>query len=72
METFWTDLSGLIRSGGTIPAGHPLVEQLRGRALAHGVANFFVSGIFESLGITAEDAERVARAVIGTGHSGRG
>lgn len=65
METFWTDLSKLIRSREAIPAGHPLVEQLRGRALAHGVAHFFVSGVFGSLGVSAQDVERVARAVTG-------
>ena len=65
METFWTDLAELVRSGAALPASHPLMEQLRGRALALGVASLFVSGAFASLGITTADAERMARAVTG-------
>jgi AcrR family transcriptional regulator len=64
METFWTELAALVRSGAALPASHPLVEQLRGRALALGVASLFVNGIFASLGITTADAERIARAVL--------
>ncbi|MFY0569000.1 TetR/AcrR family transcriptional regulator [Archangium lansingense] len=65
LETFWPELAALIRSGAAIPASHPLMEQLRGRALAQGVATLFVSGTFASLGITTADAERIARAVTG-------
>lgn len=65
METFWPDLAALVRSGAAVPATHPLMQQLRGRALAHGVASLFVSGAFASLGITTADAERIARAVTG-------
>jgi AcrR family transcriptional regulator len=65
METFWTELAALVRSGAALPASHPLMEQLRGRALALGVASLFVSGAFASLGITTADAERIARAVTG-------
>ncbi|WP_257450464.1 TetR/AcrR family transcriptional regulator [Archangium lipolyticum] len=65
METFWPDLAALVRSGEALPASHPLMEQLRGRALAQGVASLFVSGVFASLGITTADAERIARAVTG-------
>lgn len=65
METFWPELAALVRSGAALPASHPLMEQLRGRALAQGVASLFVSGVFASLGITTADAERVARAVTG-------
>lgn len=65
MEAFWTDLAALVRSGEALSATHPLIEQLRGRALAQGMANFFVSGIFGSLGISTGDAERLAHAVTG-------
>jgi len=65
METFWPELAALIRSGGALSASHPLIQQLRGRALALGVASLFVSGAFASLGITTADAERIARAVTG-------
>lgn len=65
METFWVDLAALIRKGEEVPADHPLLLQLRGRALAHGLAGFFVSGIFGALGISADEAERIARAVTG-------
>ncbi len=65
METFWPELGALVRSGAALPASHPLVQQLRGRALAQGMANLFVSGVFASLGITTADAERMARAVTG-------
>ncbi|QRN96016.1 TetR/AcrR family transcriptional regulator [Archangium violaceum] len=65
METFWTELAALVCSGAAIPASHPLMEQLRGRALAQGVASLFVSGAFSSLGITTADAGRIARAVTG-------
>ena len=65
METFWTELAALVRSGAALPASHPLVVQLRGRATALGVASLFVSGVFGALGITSADAERIARAVTG-------
>ncbi len=65
LDTFWPELAELIRSGAALTASHPLVEQLRGRALAQGVASLFVSGVFASLGITTADAERIARAVTG-------
>ena len=65
MDTFWPALSELVRSGGALPTSHPLMEQLRGRALAQGLANMFVSGVFDSLGIATSDAERLARAVTG-------
>lgn len=64
-ETFWRDVGALLVSGEALSANHPLIEQLRGRALAHGVAGFFVSGIFGALGISTADAERVARLVLG-------
>ncbi|WP_375769586.1 TetR/AcrR family transcriptional regulator [Archangium gephyra] len=63
MDTFWPELAALVRSGAALPASHPLIEQLRGRALAQGVASLFVNGVFASLGITTADAERIARAV---------
>lgn len=72
METFWTDLAALLRSGEPIAADHPLIEQLRGRALAHGVASYFAGGIFAALGITADQAERIARAVTGEDVPARG
>ena len=65
MDTFWPELATLVRSGAALSATHPLMEQLRGRALAQGVASLFVSGVFSSLGITTADAERIARAVTG-------
>ncbi|AKU91802.1 TetR/AcrR family transcriptional regulator [Vulgatibacter incomptus] len=65
LDTFWSQLAELVRSGRAIPAGHPLIEQLRGRALAHGVASLFVSGVFDSIGIPMDEAERIARAVTG-------
>ncbi|WPB76926.1 TetR/AcrR family transcriptional regulator [Archangium violaceum] len=65
LEAFWPELGALVRSGAAIPGSHPLVQQLRGRALAQGVASLFVSGVFASLGITTADAERIARAVTG-------
>jgi AcrR family transcriptional regulator len=65
MDTFWPELAALLRSGGALSASHPLIQQLRGRALALGVASLFVSGVFDSLGITTADAERIARAVTG-------
>ncbi|WP_426753479.1 TetR/AcrR family transcriptional regulator [Myxococcus sp. Y35] len=65
MDTFWSDLAELVRSGSALPAAHPLMEQLRGRALAQGLASLFVSGAFASLGIATSDAERLARAVTG-------
>lgn len=65
IDVFWPELSALVRSGEALSATHPLVEQLRGRALAQGLATFFVSGVFPSLGITSEHAERIARAVTG-------
>lgn len=65
MEKFWPELATLVRSGAALPASHPLMEQLRGRALAQGVASLFVSGAFASLGIATADAERIARAVMG-------
>ena len=65
LETFWTDLASLVRSGAALPADHPLLQQLRGRALAQGMASFFVSGTFAALGIDTADAERLARAVTG-------
>lgn len=65
LDDFWVRLAGLIRSGEGIPAEHPLIEQLRGRALAHGIASLFVSGVFESIGVSVEEAGRIARAVTG-------
>ncbi|AEI68402.1 TetR/AcrR family transcriptional regulator [Corallococcus macrosporus] len=65
MDTFWPELGALVRSGSALSASHPLMEQLRGRALAHGLASLFVSGAFASLGVATSDAERLARAVIG-------
>ncbi|HEX5754124.1 MAG TPA: TetR/AcrR family transcriptional regulator [Archangium sp.] len=65
LETFWPELAALVRSGAALPASHPLIQQLHGRALAQGMASLFVSGIFASLGITTADAERMARAVTG-------
>ncbi|HEY0841006.1 MAG TPA: TetR/AcrR family transcriptional regulator [Vulgatibacter sp.] len=67
MDTFWIQLAALVRSGDSIPHGHPLVAQLRGRALAHGLAELFVSGVFDSIGITVRDAQRIAHAVTGSG-----
>jgi len=67
METFWIQFGELMRSGEAIPADHPLIVQLRGRALAHGLASLFVSGVFDSIGISVDDAGRVARAVTGEG-----
>lgn len=65
LEPFWRDLAKLVRSGGALPASHPLIEQLRGRALAQGLATLFVGGVFGALGITSGHAERIARAVTG-------
>lgn len=65
MDTFWPELAALVRSGGALPATHPLMEQLRGRALAQGIVSFFASGVFGALGINIGDAERIARAVTG-------
>ncbi|MGA9524967.1 MAG: TetR/AcrR family transcriptional regulator [Myxococcaceae bacterium] len=65
LETFWPELAALVRSGAALPSTHPLMEQLRGRALAHGMANLFVSGTFAALGIATAEAERLARAVTG-------
>ena len=65
METFCPELAALVRSGAALPASHPLIQQLRGRALAQGMASLFVSGVFASLGVTTAVAERMARAVTG-------
>jgi len=65
MKTFWSDLGGLLRSGAAAAADDPLLEQLRGRALALGVASLFVSGVFGALGISIDDAERIAHASLG-------
>jgi AcrR family transcriptional regulator len=65
MATFWTDLAKRVRS--PIPLTHddPLIQQLAGRALAHGLASLFVTGVFASLDIDTSQATRLARAVIG-------
>lgn len=65
METFWPDLAALVRSGDPMPADHPLIRQLHGRALARGLASFFEGGIFDAIGIRTSDAERLTRAVTG-------
>lgn len=72
LETFWPELAALARSGGALAAAHPLIVQLRGRALAQGLASFYVSGIFEALEIGAAEAERLARAVTGEDVPARG
>lgn len=71
LEPFWRDLAALVRSGAPLPASHPLIEQLHGRALAQGLAGFFVSGVFGAIGIDASEAERLMRAVTGEDVPGR-
>ncbi len=62
---YWRKLSALLASGAPIPDRHPLLVQLAGRALAHGLAHLFTSGILPQLGVGEEHAERVAIAVTG-------
>ena len=42
MDTFWPELAELVRSGSALPSEHPLMVQLKGRALAQGLASMFV------------------------------
>lgn len=65
MTTFWPDLARLVRSRRPLRTDEPLVLELAGRALAHGLASLFVNGVFSSLGIEAEHAGRLMRAVVG-------
>lgn len=65
MATFWPELAELVRSAQPLSAEHPLVMELAGRALAHGLASLFVNGVFASLGIEEKQARRLARAVVG-------
>lgn len=62
---YWKQLSTLLASGAPISDRDPLLVQLAGRALAHGLAHMFTSGILPQLGIGSEHAERVAIAVTG-------
>lgn len=71
LEPFWRDLAALVRSGAPLSASHPLIVQLHGRALAQGLAGFFVSGVFGAIGIDAGEAERLMRAVTGEDVPGR-
>ncbi len=65
MATFWPNLAALVRSKKPLTAQDPLVSELAGRALAHGLASLFVNGVFASLGIEQGQAKRLAQAVVG-------
>ena len=65
MASFWPNLSSLISSKKTLSPDNPTIQELSGRALGHGLASMFVSGVFRSLGIEAKDARRIARAAMG-------
>jgi AcrR family transcriptional regulator len=65
MATFWPSLAARVRANEPLTAEDPLLEELAGRALAHGMASLFVNGVFASLGIGTTHARRLARAVVG-------
>lgn len=65
LDTFWADLASLVRSGQALSTQHPVIAQIRGRAVAHGLASYFVSGVFGAMGISTDEAERLFRAVTG-------
>jgi AcrR family transcriptional regulator len=65
MTGFWPDLKARLASAEPLLPTEPLISELAGRALAHGLASLFVSGIFESLHINSSQARRLARAVMG-------
>lgn len=71
MPTFWTDLAKRVRSGRALNLEDPLIQELAGRALAHGLASLFVSGTFASLGIHDREAGRLMRAVTGLEPEGK-
>ena len=65
METFWTDLATLLSQEESFLHEHPLMQELSGRAMAHGLASMFVTGVFESLGVTPSQARAIASATMG-------
>lgn len=65
MATFWTDLVERVRSDEPLASTEPVVRELAGRALAHGLASLFAQGVFASIGIDDSQATRLARAVTG-------
>jgi hypothetical protein len=65
MATFWPSLSALVRSKEPLTIDHPVIAELSGRALAHGLASLFVNGVLASIGIDDKQARRLARAVVG-------
>jgi len=62
---YWRQLGALLDAGEPLPPRHPLLVQLAGRALAHGIASLFSTGLLPALGIDARHAEAVALAVTG-------
>jgi AcrR family transcriptional regulator len=65
MAVFWSALAERLRSKEPLTSDEPLVQELAGRALAHGLASLFVSGVFASLDIDRSQAARLAAAVMG-------
>lgn len=65
MATFWPSLALHVNEQDSLSPNDPIVQELAGRALAHGLASLFVNGVFRSLGIAPEVARRLARATMG-------
>lgn len=65
MATFWPTLARRMKQREPLQSDEPLVQELTGRALAHGLASLFVSGVFSSLDIDRSQAARLAAAVMG-------
>ncbi|MCO4769415.1 MAG: TetR/AcrR family transcriptional regulator [Deltaproteobacteria bacterium] len=59
----WAGLASLMDSGQPVPTRHPLIVQIAGRALAHGLASMFADGILPTLGVDPRHAERLTELV---------
>lgn len=65
MADFWPSLAPCLNGKRPLSPEDPIIVELAGRALAHGLASLFVNGVFASLGISPGVARRVARATMG-------
>jgi hypothetical protein len=64
---FLLEVAGALLSQGDKAAPldprHPILQQLAGRCMVHGLAHYFVDGMLASIGVGPDQAERLADAL---------
>ena len=60
---FWAAIRARLDAGAPLDPADPLIRQLVGRAVAHGLASMFAGGMLAAFGIDQKHSERLTLAV---------